>query len=282
MKTNSMLCGLAAVCAIAILGCADAEGPKGEKGDKGETGAQGPTGTTGKTGPQGPPGKDGVEGCVPGQQIACPCGNDMGGVQVCGDDGKSYEACQCGDSGSGGTGGGGAGGSGVGGAPMPLDCTTYCGQIGANCTGPESQYPSDVECESVCGTFATGLESDKTGATLGCHQYQSGDPSKQDAQGHCPAAGPLGAGVCGDACENFCAIAMAVCGGQPTPPYGSTAACLSACANYPGLDKVPYSSDVVDGDSLACRMYHLTVAAGGVKKAGTHCPHIAAVSPVCK
>jgi hypothetical protein len=134
----------------------------------------------------------------------------------------------------------------------------------------------------VCATFNAGTIDDQAGATLGCRLYHGGAPAAAAPATHCGHAGPLGEGVCGDDCANFCAIATAVCGSQPTAPYADNAACLTACAGFADTTAVPYNTAATSGDSLACRMYHLSVASSDAASATTHCPHIAEVSPVCQ
>ncbi len=211
----------------------------------------------------------------------------------CGDDGGSGGSGGTGGStATGGTGGatGGTGGAtgGTGGATGgtggagDLSCDAYCTEIMANCTGDVAQYPTDAACKGVCATFDPGTLADTDGATLGCHLYHGGAPAVSNAATHCPHAGPLGDGTCGDDCANFCEIAVGVCGTQPTPPYADAAECMTACSSFPDTTAVPFNTSVTSGDSLACRMYHLTAAAQSAADATTHCPHIMAVSSVCK
>jgi hypothetical protein len=137
-------------------------------------------------------------------------------------------------------------------------------------------------CMGVCGTFTPGTVGDASGATLGCHLYHGGDPSKSAPATHCAHAGPLGDGVCGDDCDNFCATALAVCSSQATPPYTDLADCKTKCAAYADTTKVPFNASVTSGDSLACRMYHLSVASSSADLAQTHCSHVGQDSAPCK
>ncbi len=186
---------------------------------------------------------------------------------------------------TGGTGGatGGTGGAtgGAGGTTSNLSCDAYCAEIATNCAGDQQQYVDTDGCMGVCATFDPGTIDDKSGATLGCHLYHGGVPAAGDPATHCAHAGPLGGGSCGNDCDNFCEIAVAVCGSQATPPYADVAACKTACEGFADTTAVPYSAKVNSGDSLACRMYHLSVAASSVDAATTHCPHVAAVSSQC-
>ncbi len=190
------------------------------------------------------------------------------------------------DSGAAGTGSAGTSSAGTGstadsGTAAAPSCAAYCTEVQANCTGNNQQYGSTDACNGICATFAPGTAADTSGATLGCHIYHGGAPAKSDPATHCPHAGPLGGGHCGTDCENFCTEAVAVCGSQASPPYTDKAACMTACGNFKGTDMVPYNAAATSGDSLACRMYHLSVASTGAAMAMTHCAHIAMTSPVC-
>jgi len=96
------------------------------------------------------------------------------------------------------------------------------------------------------------------------------------ASTHCFHAGPTGTGsdgtvTCGSPCDAYCAVVQAACpsGTSTLAQFASTAACLTACANYPH----DVSAMVVtSGNSLECRAYHgaVALAAGG---STLHCPH---------
>jgi hypothetical protein len=157
-----------------------------------------------------------------------------------------------------------------------LSCADYCETIAANCSGSDGQYFEGVDdgmtaCMTACAAFPAGAAADQFGNTLGCRSYHAG-AAGQDPAVHCEHAGPGGAGVCGTDCDGFCAIALEVCAAV----YADEAACLSECAQF--TDDVAYNTTVIAGDSLACRLYHLTAAA---VDPATHCPHITANSPPC-
>jgi len=166
------------------------------------------------------------------------------------------------------------------------DCPTFCGEVLANCTGANAQFPDDAHCEATCASWALGTAADKTGATLGCHIYHAGAPSMMTPTTHCVHAGPGGdlttaaaPGTCGDACTNFCTLEIKACGSLDAPitgapaQYQNTAACMTACAAF---NKTNLYSITSKGDSLACRLYHATNAAI-TGNATVHCPHTAAV-----
>lgn len=175
---------------------------------------------------------------------------------------------------------GGYGGDIVG---PPVSCNEYCMTINSNCTGDRAQYSDDNSCAGICAHFEPGYAGQTSGDTLGCRAYHASEPSKQDPVTHCPHAGPLGGFVCSASdCSAFCALAMAVCGGQAQPPYPDEGTCEMYCATYVDTTKVPYNATVTSGDSLACRMYHLTVAASGPDVAQIHCPHVGPKSDPCQ
>ncbi|MFO0636861.1 MAG: hypothetical protein U0168_28865 [Nannocystaceae bacterium] len=153
-------------------------------------------------------------------------------------------------------------------------CAQYCALIDERCTDAQKQYPGGLECAAVCAGLAAGTPDDQLGNTVACRQFHA-ISAAEDPVTHCLHAGPSGGGVCGGACENFCALALASCVG-PLSPWDGVEACLADCAAF---DTEPgFSATVVDGDSFACRMTHATLAA---VQPDPHCTHIGAVSPVC-
>jgi len=156
------------------------------------------------------------------------------------------------------------------------NCTTYCSQVMTNCTGANVQYSSDANCMAACAKFALtpGTAADMSGPTLGCRIYHSGTPSMTTPATHCVHAGPAGAdnatagnSVCGSACDNFCTLATAAC---PTQ-YPDLAGCKTSCgALAAGLK---FTSTIQTGNTLACRLYHVTVA---LTTPAPHCTHIPA------
>ena len=176
-----------------------------------------------------------------------------------------------------------------------LDCPTYCAKIEANCTGANVQFVDDAHCMATCMKFTPGALADTAGNTLGCRIYHANN-AKSTAMPdvHCPHAGPGGApvdnaataaNVCGDACTSFCSLEIAACGikgTDATGQYTSMGDCMTACGGMnTGFNKTHlYTYDLSKtpnvtpaGDSLACRLYHVTNAAQGGANATTHCPH---------
>ncbi|HRI64880.1 MAG TPA: hypothetical protein PK156_11580 [Polyangium sp.] len=171
----------------------------------------------------------------------------------------------------------GAGGSGGGGTMTPVEM--YCAAIMTNCTGANAQYPSMDSCLSAAEAFPAGMAADTTGDSLACRAYHS-TAAGQDAATHCVHAGPSGGGdmFCGVTCEGFCDIAMAEC---PTQwPGPDKAACMTACGMIMS-NNMKYNTSFTSGNTIECRLYHLSVAAQSATDATTHCPHTAAMSSQC-
>lgn len=169
------------------------------------------------------------------------------------------------------------------GAPLAVDCPTYCAEIQASCTGANAQYVDGEHCMAACLAFTVGTSTadDMAGNTLGCRIYHAGLPAMAEPGAHCAHAGPAGKALTamsqegcsgGDVCESFCAIQIKACGSLEAPlpgsprdatnnplyRYRSMTSCVTACAAF---DKThPYSTTAA-GDSLACRLVHATNAA---------------------
>lgn len=151
----------------------------------------------------------------------------------------------------------------------------YCTDIMANCTADNTQYVDMKSCIGAAAAYPPGTDADMSGNTLGCRTYHSG-AAKGDPGTHCPHAGPSGDGACGMTCDGFCDIAVATCKTE----WPDKAACMTDCA---GLKKagMSYNTSFTSGDTIECRLYHLSVAATDAPLAAVHCPHTAKVSPVC-
>ena len=168
-----------------------------------------------------------------------------------------------------------------------LTCEAYCTLQLITCGAMEAQYTDMASCLGTCAAFTPGMLGQTDTNTLGCRIYHTQAASTMAGAEHCLHAGPAGYGICGTSqCEAFCQIAAHVCTGA-NMQWPSTAACMTDCAMYPGsTPDVPagapdYSTAETSGDSFACRMYHLQVAATNATAAGMHCGHIDLVSPPC-
>jgi hypothetical protein len=175
------------------------------------------------------------------------------------------------------------------GSSMAATCEAYCAAIDTACGEPFAQYPSVESCLEICPAFMQGTAGDTSMNTLECRAYHTTAVGADMQDPHCTHAGPLGGGPeagngCGMMrCSSFCAAATAVCDGNNVV-WATEAECMTDCALFP--DTFDYNTLETGGDTLACRMYHMTVAAGA-KATGDmtgfadHCSHIALVSDPC-
>jgi hypothetical protein len=184
---------------------------------------------------------------------------------------------------------------------LPLTAQAYCDTIQATCTGANAQYPSAAQCLGTAAGFTPGAASTETvGDTLGCRIYHAQNAMiTGDTATHCPHAGPIGGKVdaaaaqCGATpCDDFCNLNAKICGTNAVPVtgvtnrYATVAECMTACT---GFAKTPaYVAPAPNGNTLACRAFHLTNAALYKSMAGmealnnTHCGHtLATPTGVC-
>jgi hypothetical protein len=162
-------------------------------------------------------------------------------------------------------------------SPVPdtLSCANYCAKVKNNCTGALAQYADEPECVRMCPRLPLGVQGDQGNNSVACRQYHAGNTP---AATHCPHAGPYGGGVCGQRCEAFCAVALATCitgdaGPPDAGPLSSNAACMAECALWNATDPSTPSGPT-QGNTLACREYHLRAANGsGATSPQVHCPH---------
>jgi hypothetical protein len=182
-------------------------------------------------------------------------------------------------------GAGPTGGAWEGGAPGELPpfqdalCKSYCDTVLRACpsdAGGKSfaVYDSRTTCERQCALFATGTPGDEAGNSIACRLTNAriADTFPGERATACPAAGPGGAGICGDNLESYCMLAIAICGA-----YDSVGECLLDSVHVPDLGGFDISQ--VEGDSLQCRLYHLEAA---LVSPVTHCPHVLGASPCAK
>lgn len=174
----------------------------------------------------------------------------------------------------------GASGAGAAGAePVeeePL-CDRYCSAVATACTGTNEQYASLDACLAVCSQLEPGSPGDFTGNTIECRLARAQLAQRTgEANNYCYSAGPGGAGVCGDDCEGFCALMAQTC----PAAMGSYGECLPQCEAVPNLsgppENVTYNTTVQDGNSVQCRLFHVTAA---TLDPIAHCVHAAGLAP---
>ncbi|MEX1366402.1 MAG: hypothetical protein AB1Z98_24975 [Nannocystaceae bacterium] len=161
------------------------------------------------------------------------------------------------------------------GAPPAQDpCPEYCEIIGDHCGDDLAQYPGQAICEAVCALMDPGEEGDVLGNSAACRAHHA-FLAAESADPHCLHGGPTGDTTCGGPCESFCSLARDACPDELSP-FLDTDECIAECESWPPQPK--YFAGVEAGDSYACRMHHLTLAA---LQPDVHCGHIGTDSPVC-
>ncbi len=153
-------------------------------------------------------------------------------------------------------------------------CPEYCGLVQDICTDDLQQYQGEDICLAVCAALPPGEAGDQLGNSAACRRSQAIQAAEAPGT-FCGPAGPTGDDTCGASCESFCGLATALCV-DDMAQWPDVPSCIADCMQFP--NDVEYNSMVVSGDSYACRMYHLTVAA---LDPAVHCPHIGLDSPVC-
>ncbi|MBN2529468.1 MAG: hypothetical protein JXR76_23980 [Deltaproteobacteria bacterium] len=153
-------------------------------------------------------------------------------------------------------------------------CQTYCETVMDVCVAENAQFATAAQCMQICAYMIAGDTTDISGNSLACRDHFALE-AIESAGTHCRSAGPGGNGVCGGNCESFCQLQNEICTGANVQ-FNSVEACLSACATID--DSVPYNNTIVSGNSLSCRLSHLSLASGSPD---VHCSHLALDSPVC-
>ncbi len=157
-------------------------------------------------------------------------------------------------------------------------CDAYCSLITKNCAADNAQYIDNDTCLKMCAKMDVGKAADTTGDTLGCRSYHAGAASG-DAKLHCPHAGPYGGGMCGASrCDDFCKLAISICGGVSGATFADNAACLTECKSE-NADPTKKEIDSSAVGFTACTQYHLEAAS---KDTATHCGHLSTKAGPCK
>jgi hypothetical protein len=164
-------------------------------------------------------------------------------------------------------------GSGSGGPALASAklCDDYCSVLMDTCKDPLQVYPSEQVCKNVCMQLPAG-DDDEDGNTVECRNRIAveANNAKEGLEESCPQAGPGGAGTCGDDCETYCYLFAKAC------PNDALDDCEAKCKGL--TDKSTLDAVTVDhdGDSLQCRLVHVSNSIGDPK---THCKHARIAHP---
>lgn len=171
----------------------------------------------------------------------------------------------------------GDGDGGDGGTDSPA-CVAYCAQVAKACVGPSAVYASEAVCLAVCAKLPAGSPETPTGNTIACRADQARlAETTGEVKLYCPAAGPGGgsgedggAPLCGTNCDGYCSLMAAICSSIfPTPQT-----CLESCLSAPDIGG--YNVAQMEGNTIQCRLYHVSAATQG---ADVHCPHASGITP---
>jgi hypothetical protein len=159
-------------------------------------------------------------------------------------------------------------------------CSQYCGLVSDRCQGDYKVYDYPEQCMAVCqhmdpGGPNLGASDNKNTVTCRLEKLQETEFDARPEE-NCPKVGPGGDGYCGDDCDSFCSLRQQVCTGVPGQTYEDDLLDLDKCkANCRAVPKLATFDAARDqkGDSLQCRLVHVSEAAVSAQKAATHCLH---------
>jgi hypothetical protein len=167
-----------------------------------------------------------------------------------------------------------------GGTVCGSKCQNYCDLFGKTCAG-QTQILNNAgaSCLSFCANLTSGTFGDRANNTVECRAYHASFPSVLSASLHCPHASINGNGGCGTLCEVYCYYSSLGCTGS-NQIYTTPAICMTNCTAFSAA-QLTGAPGAVDGDSLQCRIYHLSVATQSAANAAVHCPHGKSISATC-
>ena len=158
-------------------------------------------------------------------------------------------------------------------------CSTYCDTVIAACPDPAYVYASRDMCLGVCHDLEvvgkSGSPSDQSGDTIYCRLFYAKQAFSTGEASTCPEAGPGGNSICGTNCEAYCVLMQQTCPNQfANPKYfnGSLSTCITQCGQLP-QPTVSFNADQLAGNTVNCRLYHVSAAAANPDAPATHCPH---------
>ena len=160
----------------------------------------------------------------------------------------------------------------------PEHCKRYCKLVMDSCTGQHAVYASEASCLAVCAELPAGTDDDPAGNTVACRTEQALlAASTGEPHAHCAAAGPGGSTTtvgdsCGSDCESYCMLHRRICDLDGELVLSDQEECERRCAAVPDRGAFDVEFDH-DGDSIQCRLVHLSSAALGQSAAESHCWH---------
>jgi hypothetical protein len=164
-------------------------------------------------------------------------------------------------------------------------CDRYCQLSMQLCTGDNAIFHQATDCTNICATY----NSDE----LKCRETELEQIEKSkavEAPAYCANASLSGGQKkCGGSpCQNYCKAMGQVCGADHPEPGVTYAdadgansdACVKQCSVIPDRAKGSTSSESTfdltkdhEGDTIQCRLVHLTLASTDKSLADVHCVH---------
>jgi hypothetical protein len=146
------------------------------------------------------------------------------------------------------------------GAPASDACTQFCQQVGTSCTKQYAIYHGPEDCGAACKLL--------NAPELTCRaQEASAAAVTGDDYLHCPGTSLGGSKACGGNCTNYCRLMDRVCIGN-NRDIMEVENCEERCNGLIDREssKQPATTSRYDvnldheGDTLQCRLVHLTIA----------------------
>ena len=157
-------------------------------------------------------------------------------------------------------------------------CKRYCKLVMSACKGQHAVYASEESCLGVCAQLPAGDDDAPQGNTIACRTEQALLASSTgEPQAHCAAAGPGGSTTtvgesCGNDCESYCMLHQRICDLDGELVLSDQTECERRCQAVPDRGAFDVQLDH-DGDSIQCRLVHLSSAALSESAAESHCWH---------
>lgn len=160
-------------------------------------------------------------------------------------------------------------------------CGEFCDTVMANCSGEHAVYTSRDACMGLCSILREGdlVEGDNAN-TLACRldaARKAGEP-QAETDLECQRAGPGGGDLCGtnntsNECDNYCELFARAC-----PTYTADQGnCATNCQGLTDKKHLSIADDYDGGDTLQCRLIHLSAAA--TPNGTLHCEHARIAHP---
>jgi hypothetical protein len=148
-------------------------------------------------------------------------------------------------------------------------CKQFCARANETCRAAPAEdlaadyqvYETASDCQAACELLSE--------PQIACRDEQLGEAARDlDYQTHCQAASLGGSTACDGNCENYCALMNLVCTGSNRDP-SELSDCVSKCRVLrdrerdvvPGAASRYGATRDREGDTLQCRLVHLTLAA---------------------